>query len=241
MAHPELHYRIDVFCLAEILLECEDGFIDHGAQDPIRDEAGRVFGLNRFFPHSAANLDCQGESRLRGVQPADDFKQAHQRDRVEEVHPDHPVRPSRGGPDAGDRDGRGIGGQDRFGSCAPVELFKDAELGFRILSCGFNDQVNLSRGPEIGRSGDTAGGQQLLGREDTFADQLGCRFLDRSQATLERGRIDVGQNHLIARDRGSLGDSVAHSAGSDDEDLLSLHGSLQLDCHGDRLSATQAE
>ncbi len=104
MTHSELHYLIDGFHIGHAFLEGEDGFVDHGDQDAVADKSGGILDEDGCFPERPCESHGGFQCGRAGGFALDDFNQLHQRDRVEEVQADHPVRVVDGFSDAGDAD-----------------------------------------------------------------------------------------------------------------------------------------
>ena len=67
------------------------------------------------LPSSSREGDDRRRRLVGGLEPADDLDELQHGHRVEEVHADHAVGPARGRGQRGDRDRRGVRGQDRLG------------------------------------------------------------------------------------------------------------------------------
>ncbi|GAC1359784.1 MAG: hypothetical protein NVSMB42_19200 [Herpetosiphon sp.] len=86
-----------------------------------------------------------------GGKTTDDFDQAHERDRVEEVHANDLLGTAGVCRDFGDRDRRGIGGKDGRGLAALIQPAKQVDLQVEALGGGLDDQVSIGKVGQIGR------------------------------------------------------------------------------------------
>ena len=124
----------------------------------------------------------------------------------------------------GNRDRRGIGGDDRIGRQQPVELLKDLDLDRLVLGRGFNHQrqtlevVITDRSANARQRGIAIGGAHFV-----LLDQPLEACCHRGQALVDRGLRDVDHHHLDAADCTRLRDTVAHGAGTDDAESVDAH------------------
>ena len=84
-----------------------------GISTRLRHKPRRVVHLHRRLAQLQRQRVHALEGRIARLQPANHLDQTHHRHRIEEVHPDHAVRPSRPRRQLGDRDRRRIRRQDR--------------------------------------------------------------------------------------------------------------------------------
>jgi hypothetical protein len=77
----------------------------------VHEEAGSVRGRDHPLAHRLRDGPRPGERRGRARRSGHELDEAHPRHGVEEVQPDHALRPGHGGGDLRDRQGRRVGGQ----------------------------------------------------------------------------------------------------------------------------------
>ena len=81
-----------------------------------------------------------------GGDAAHQFDQLHHRHRVHEMNADEALRPVGRGGEPGDRDRRGVGGEDRLRLQLRAELREDLALDALVLGRRLDDQVGVGRG-----------------------------------------------------------------------------------------------
>ena len=106
--HPQFHDRVDGLRCSHPLKQGIDRLIDHGHQDPVRNESRKIIGFNRRFSHLLGEGLYRVEGIGGGLKPLDDLHQLHDRHRIHEVHSDDLRRSLSGRGNFRDRDGRGI-------------------------------------------------------------------------------------------------------------------------------------
>ena len=170
--------------------------------------------------------------RVRGGLAADELDERHQRHRVHEVHAEHPVRPLRGGAEHGDRDGRGVGGEDDLrrassaSSCA-----KSVRFASSVLEDGLDDEVGV--GEDVGAVAVVIRRERWRRRSAAASLPFSTSFA-RLLSIAPRARSSAGPRASTSETskpglREHLGDAVAHGARADDSDAcdrVSHGGSL---------------
>jgi hypothetical protein len=120
-----------------------------------------------------------------------------------------------------DRQGGGVGGEDRVGAHGGQHVLRHFGFHLGVLEDGLDDQVRPRQSSVIGGGGDAAKHLRLLLLRHLAAlhalveDALGVGF------ALVRGLLcRVDQDHLDPCIGGDIGDARAHHARADDADLL---------------------
>ena len=156
---------------------------------------------------------------VRGLEAPDHLDERHQRHRIEEVHPDHAVRPRRGRRQLRDRDRGGVRGQDRLGRQHLVGPAEELLLGSRVFDDRLDEQV---------------GRHEVAGRPDAPEHlvrrrrrALGGELLEACPNPLERpldraGHI-VDERDAPAGGGNHLGDPAPHLPGADDQHVRKPH------------------
>ena len=169
-------------------------------------------------------LDAGLERLIGGGDRADHLEQLHHLHRVEEVEADEALGPLRRGAlrDHGQRGG--VGGEDRAVLDDPVDLAPHRELLVEVLGDRLDDEVAVGEVGVVERPLDAPadlvrGGLLELALLDRAAELL----LDLPEPLVERALVDLADDHVIARLRRGLCDSVAHEAAADDPHLLDVH------------------
>ena len=86
--HAEFHDTIDGFGLSHSLLKCQNGLVDHRAENPIRHETRGIVAGEGCLAHPLTCFD-DGSCHCFGSLAAVDYlDQSHDCDRVHEVHSD---------------------------------------------------------------------------------------------------------------------------------------------------------
>ncbi len=98
------------------------------------------------LPRLSASASDVLDDGVVGHDGADDLDELEHRCRVEEVHAHDLGRAARRDRDVGDRQGRGVRGEDRVGSADAVELREDRPLEVQPLRDRLDDEVGGRRG-----------------------------------------------------------------------------------------------
>ena len=121
----------------------------------------------------------------------------------------------------GDRQGRGVGGEDHARLERRLSLRIGLGLHLAVLEHGFDDEVAVGERGIVGGRGDARDERVALRRGgaaavDLVADQL-CRM---RLAALRGLLVAVDQHDVDAGERGDVADARAHEAGADDADAF---------------------
>ena len=219
MRESELRDRVDRLRIGDPLHERIRRFVHEGHEDAIRDEPGKVVCLRGRLPEVFRERDDGRRGLVGGLHRADHLDEREHRHRIEEVHPDHLLRPCRHGGERRDRDRRRVRGEDRLRREHLVRAPEDRLLHPGVLHdrldeevCG-DELVDGRHAPEDLRRV----GAALLG-------EPGKALLHRRDRALDRARRLVVQRDPTARRRDDLSDTPAHLAGPDDHHVLEPHG-----------------
>ena len=143
------------------------------------------------------------------------------------------VRARRRRSERGDRDGRGVGREDRVGTDDTIQLAEDRDLGVAIFRRGLDDQLNVGEGRDVGRPPDPLDERvALLVMELSPLDRTSGRSIDPVASARKQlfGRL---QHDDLDPDTGEdLGDTGTHETEThhtDPVDVLGLHDLLPSD------------
>ena len=132
------------------------GFVDIAEDAAVDVEAARVVDDDRRLLDRGDEIERHGQRLVAGLLAEDDFRQHHLLDRREEVDADELGRALRVLRKAGDRQGRGVGGEDGvFGSTASTFSITSF-LTCAVLEHGLDDELDVLQVVIIGRRGDAA-------------------------------------------------------------------------------------
>ena len=156
------------------------------------------------------------ESLVRGSLGTDDLHERHQRRRVEEMHPDHALG-SRGRPrNLGDREGRGVRGQNRVGTADLLQLAEQLPLGVELLDDGLDHDVAVSETGDLGRQRQQP---DLEGVDLPLLNLAREEVLDPAACGLPQLVGHLAPDGLEPRLHRELRDARAHRSQTDDSDL----------------------
>ena len=216
---------------AVVLLGAPD-LADRRHQDPVDDEAGDLAADDRLLLDRLGEVVGGGGRLLRGVLADHDLDQRHHRCRVEEVEADDLVGAQGRFAHLGDRERRGVGGEDRVAGGGGIELAEDGLLDLDLLRHRLDHEVDVAE-LLVGRgAGDLAHhlgeagvglllGQLLLldqARELALGD--GPRLL---QSGVDELLVDVLDDDRDIGGGDRLRDLAPHGAAADDGGLGNEH------------------
>ena len=122
-------------------------------------------------------------------------------------------------------EGARVGREDRARREGGIERPEDRPLGLEVLEGRLDDKIG-SRGRDVVEGGGVA--QPFDPALDPRVGGIGVEIEtggapfeagpDARPAALDRGRVDVVQDHVVARLERELGDPGAHRPGTDDRD-----------------------
>ena len=172
-----------------------------------------------------------------GVVALDDLDQRHDRGRVEVVEADDLVGAQRRVADLGDRQRRGVRGEDRVAGRHGVELGEDGLLDLHPLGHGLDDEVDVAealvgrrargcgRGsPRPAASACSSVSLPFLTRRPTWPCGDVARLVE---AGVDELLLDVLEDDGDAGGGDGLGDLAAHRPGADDGGLEHEHGARE--------------
>jgi len=226
----ELHDAVDGFGFGDAFHPCVEGFVDHGHEDAVGDEAGAIVCdegcFAEFFGEVAGALDDGGV----GLESGDDLDESHDGDGVEEVHSDDAGAGAvdgvfGGAGEFGDADGGGVGAERDVAALLEHvgEVGEDSLLGVGVFDDGFDDPVGFGDGVEVagvGDAGESGVGVVLL--HAAFFDGAGKELLVSGFAAVELACVGVVDDGVESRRGGDLRDAAAHLSSSDDRDRLDV-------------------
>jgi hypothetical protein len=126
-------------------------FHHKGAEGAAGVEAARVVDHDGDLAQGLHIVKGAGHGFVVGLLAADDLDQLHLVDRAEEVDADELLGPVAGRGQAGDRQGRGVGGEEAAGRQQRLGLLRDLGLEVAALEHGFDDE--LAAGQVCGLAG----------------------------------------------------------------------------------------
>ena len=190
-----------------------DAVVVERDQQRIEDEARLVLGLHRQLPGLLAPGPGRAQRLLRRVDAGRHLDQLHQLRRQAEVQADDAVVAARAAGDLGDRQRRGVGGEDRVLRADLVELAEQLALDGELLEHRLDDEIGVGQVVERRRArqpphhGVLVGGL-ILPRSTDLAKKPSVCFSARSSACLGHVVAD-GPEAGARRDDGDAG---AHGA-----------------------------
>lgn len=216
---PQFHGGVDAFNIGDAVLEGVAGFVKHGQEQAVDDEAGDIFTCSHGFTHFLGDFHDAFVGFLRGGEAFDDFDQGHHGHGVHEVQADEFIGALGDGGEAGDADGGGVGGEQAFGLKDGVEFGKDFLFDAFIFGGGFDDEIALGEVGHHGGGFQAGHGFGFLGfGEAAFLDLAVHVFGDGGEGFFEAYGVNIEHGGLKAVLGGDVGDTVAHLACADDTD-----------------------
>ena len=217
MVGTQHHGFVDILHGGGTCLYQTDGVVDHGDQQLVDHETGRLLDLDGVLAQILGQVVSKFKDLVGGIDAADDFHQLHAGDRVEEVHADQGVLQTVS--HVGDGQRRCVGGEDSLGLAQLVQLLQQGLLGSHLLLDALDDQIGI-------------GGGGLLVHDDVDQQSVNG-LLSHLAAGNALGQVS-GQLILVAlsgsdaagENQGgvslrseSLGDADAHGAGAENSYL----------------------
>ena len=201
-----------------------DGVEQVGHQHAVDDETRVVAAGDGLFAHrldeGARSVDDLGVAHQRRHH----LDQFHYRHRIEEMESDDALGSCGGSGDLGDRQRRGIAGEDAIGSADLVQFGEQAVLDAKILDHRLDHQITRREiGQRDGRPEPVPCLQALLGRELSLGDGAVQRRMDAIDARGERPFVDLAYRGFVAGAGTHLGDTRTHQSATDDRDSLDAH------------------
>ena len=111
----------------------------------------RSLVLIAVLPICSAKAAARSTVSSAVSRPIDDLDELHDGHRREEVQAQDAVGAPGGGRQAGDRDRRGVRGEDRLGADDRVEVLERLRLDRRVLDDRLDHELGLGEGVEVGR------------------------------------------------------------------------------------------
>jgi hypothetical protein len=169
------------------------------------------------------------QSVRRRADGRDQLQQAHDRRRVEEVHPEDPLGALGDHGQVDDRERGGVGGKDHVRPGQVVQPPEQAELGLHVLGGRLDHQVGVRHVLEVGGGPDPPEDLVPFPRIQLSAfDRAAYGPLDGRPSPGHPFVVRLHEDEVDPGPRHHLGDAGAHDPGPDDPDLVDvfwLHGS----------------
>src|SRR5919198_340613 len=162
MVHAEPEHRVDVLRRPDALLEREERFVDERHEDPVRDEARCVARLDGGLAEPLGEAPHERDRVVRGLHPADDLDELHQRNGVHEVHARDALRAAGRRGEPRDRDRRRVAREDRVGLARLIQLAEDLLLHRDVLERGLDREVDAAKVLDVRGGADASGDRARL-------------------------------------------------------------------------------
>ena len=197
-----------------------DAFVGEGAEHARGEETAAVVDHNRGLVDLHDVVETARQGLVTGALALDDFHQGHLVHRAEEMQADELVLFLHRSGQAGDRQGRGVGGDQRIRQRDPFGRGGDIGLEVAILEYRLDDQVAACKvGVLVGGLDPRQDAVALVGTHLAAAD-LFLQQLDRiALALLGRFQRDVLEHHLDTGHGRDIGNARTHHAGAEHADL----------------------
>src|SRR5690606_16514717 len=225
------HGGVDLLLGRPAVLKGVDAGVLPRNEAAVDDEPGPVLGDDRGLADGVEELDGGLVRPRRGVTTVGDLDQLHQRSRVAVVGPDDPLRQAGARGDAGDRERRRVGVEERGLRDDVVQLTEEVPLQSEVLENGLDDDVAGGQPLELrGAFQRLLGGLRRRGVELAELDGLVEEGVDVLDAPPEVGLVDVEQQDPVPAPGGHGGDPGTHGSRAEDADdlLVVAHPSLPL-------------
>ncbi|KFF32578.1 hypothetical protein G039_0334180 [Pseudomonas aeruginosa VRFPA01] len=193
-----------------------------GAEGPsgmVDDETGAIAGAHRLVAQGRHQRAQPLGDPGAGGEAVDHLDQAHQRHRVEEMQAGDPSGITAGRGDGGDRQRRGVAGENRLVVEHLFQLAEQRLLGAQVLDNRLDHQLAGAEDPQVLDHPQVVQGARarFLG-QPAFFHLPGKRSGDSVARLRRRALAAVEEQHREAGAGGELGDALAHGAGADDAD-----------------------
>merc|ERR1719295_638620 len=141
VACSQFHGEVDILGTGIATLHQPDRLHEVGHQQPVHNEPRGVLAVNGFLSHCLSPGDHCVEGLVRCLRDSHHFQQLHHRHRGEEVESSKPVQTKSGRCNLGDRQGRGVRGQDGLGWGLVIILCKQLLLQLHIFNDCLDNKV----------------------------------------------------------------------------------------------------
>ena len=213
VAASELHRLVDVGHAANAALHGANGIQQVRNEEQVDDKPRVVLRGDGLLAQRCR--ECKGLfERLVGRRHRPhDFDQRHQRNRVEEVKTDEPVRAFRSGGHLDNREAGGVGGENRPCVAQGIQLLEQRVLQGDVLGDGLDHDVDRFQVRDGRRELQARErGVAICGLQLPFLDEFGERFLDSRAPAVQELLRDVAHDGVVARGRRDLRDAAAHQS-----------------------------
>ena len=221
----QLHAVVDVLAGRDAGLEHPDRGEQVGHQQRVDHEARAVLGADRVLAeHVGDQLLGAQQCLLAGGERRDQLDELLHRGRVEEVDAEHVVRAGGGDGELHQRDGGGVGGQDRVRPGQHlVEHLEDLGLDLLVLHDGLDHQVAVGELAEVRGEGEAVERRVALLLGDLAAlGGLAQGVGQPGPAQLQRLAGGLGDPHVQPGPGTHLGDARAHLAAAHHSDVTDV-------------------
>ena len=187
------------------------------------------------LPSLLAEREAEVVGGLAGAVGANDLEQRHHLRRVEEVEAEEAVGAPGDRRLVGDRERRGVGGEEGVGLDDLVDLAPHLELPIEVLGDRLDHQVAVGEVGVVERAADPAAdrvGVRLL--ELALLDRAAELLLDLAEALVEGALVGLDHDDVPAGLGADLGDPVPHQPAAEYSYLRDLHAETFLPSIGKR-------
>ena len=208
------HGCIDVLGAGDTVSEHSDGFVAEDDTEAARGEARNVLDQNACFSHRLARFLRRGDGVLRGALMANQFKQLHDGNRIEEMHTNHAFRVAGCASNIGNGKRGGVRAKDGVSGCKFVKLSEDAVFEVRQFWNGFNHQIGITdrNGKVVDRRDVGRPSIPLFGRGFSTGDAFlpkGCDAVHAALKPFWKRIVEVGLPSGLSA---HLSDTCAHGS-----------------------------
>src|SRR5687768_11066765 len=137
------------------LIKGKDSLVYHRHQHSIGYKAWIVAHFNGCLAELFRKVTYGFICLVACCKPTDYLHQRHQWHRVEEVHPNEPIRSPGHRSESGDIYGRGVGGKDRMWAKQSVEFLERRCLSIEILKDCLDDEVAVCKVSNLSGGGNS--------------------------------------------------------------------------------------
>src|SRR5581483_6466374 len=220
----KLHGIVDIRNRANTLFVSADRVQQVGDEEPVHDEPGFVTrpdgNLAQFPAKFGSRLVNVGSCRNSFYY----FDKLHQRDGIEEVHPDHSLRTLHRRKQFRNGDGGGIRREYRFFLNDRIDGCEHFLFFGNILDDGFDHNVAVGK-IFFFRRAFQACSYRIRVFDRSFLSELGQGFLDSGKSLVEKSLFHLEDGHVESRSRTHLRNSGTHKSTPKNTNFSDFHTS----------------